>query len=163
MSDALQTHETSSWSAGILCPGQGGGRNSDIKMLDDQSEADRRPRRVIIVEDEIFVALHLETILQDLGFEVCEIIATGREALDFALRIQPDIIFMDINLRGDIDGIEAARLIREQTGIPVVFVTAYGDEATLKRVEAVAPDAPVLQKPAMTQALVAAISKVMGS
>jgi CheY-like chemotaxis protein len=68
-----------------------------------------------------------------------------REALDFALKIQPDIPFLDINLRGDIDGIGAARLIREQTEIPVVFVTAYGDEATLKRVAAVAPEAPVLQ------------------
>ena len=68
---------------------------------------------------------------------------------------------MDINLRGDIDDVEAARLIREKLATPIVFVTAYGDEAMLKRVNAVAPNAPVLQKPPMTSALVAAIKKVI--
>jgi CheY-like chemotaxis protein len=160
---ALQIENVTSWSPELLWLGHGGARADEAKSLDDQSEADRSHRKAIIVEDEIFVALHLETILQELGLEVCQIVATGREAVDLALRIQPHIIFMDINLRGDIDGIEAARLIREQYEIPIVFVTAYGDQTTLKRVDAVAPDAPVLQKPAMTPALVAAINKVIGS
>ena len=121
------------------------------------------PKRALIVEDEIFVALHLELVLEDLGIEVLEIVATGREAFSMAIAEKPDVIFMDINLRGDIDGIEAARLIRDRSEIPIVFVTAYGDEATLKRVEAVAPHAPVLQKPALPKALITAIKRVIES
>jgi CheY-like chemotaxis protein len=157
-----QTAHSSSLAARILWFGKGG-TNDDNKSLNSASEIAEKPKRAIIVEDEMFVALHLETILEDLGLEVCEIVATGRDALDAAIASPPDIIFMDINLRGDIDGVEAARLIREKSDTPIVFVTAYGDESTLKRVNAVAPNSPVLQKPPMISALIAAIKKAIGA
>lgn len=130
----------------------------EASAVDDLERAPRR-RRALIVEDEIFIALHLETILQDLGLEVSGIVATGRDAVETAIRTEPDMIFMDINLRGDIDGVEAARQALAVLDVPVIFVTAYGDEATLKRISAVAPNAPVLQKPPQTATLAAAIMK----
>ena len=125
----------------------------------DVERAPRR-RRALIVEDEIFIALYLETILQDLGLDVSAIVATGRDAVETAIRTEPDMIFMDVNLRGDIDGVEAARQALAVLDVPVIFVTAYGDEATLRRIDAVAPNAPVLQKPPQTATLAAAIMKV---
>ena len=158
MGEACQTAHTSTLSGGIWWLGQGGEENDDNKSPRDVSTVGKKPKRALIVEDEIFIALHLETVLQDLGLEVSQIVATGREALDTAIANEPDVVFMDINLRGNMDGVEAARLIREKLELPIIFVTAYGNEATLKRVRAVAPDAPVLQKPLSATALAAAIS-----
>jgi CheY-like chemotaxis protein len=158
MSEAFQTVHPSTRLGCIWWLGQGGKENDDNTSPHDVSTVGKKPKRALIVEDEIFIALHLETVLQDLGLEVSEIVATGREALDVAVANGADVIFMDINLRGNMDGVEAARLIREKLELPIVFVTAYGDEATLKRVRAVVPGAPVLQKPANASALIAAIS-----
>ncbi len=144
----------------VLWLGEGDASPSEASNHRDAQDV-LPPRRALVVEDELFVALHLESILQDLGLEVCEIIATGHEAVAVAVQTRPDIIFMDVNLRGDIDGVEAARLAREVLDVPIVFVTAYGDEATLNRIAAVAPDAPVLQKPPTTAVLSAAIKKVI--
>lgn len=162
MREVFQTAHTSSLTPTVLWLGQSGGPSDDKNTLKVASEIAEKPKRAIIVEDELFVALHLETMLEELGLEVCGIVATGRDALSGVVTSQPDVIFMDINLRGDIDGVEAARLIREKLATPIVFVTAYGDEAMLKRVNTVAPNAPVLQKPPMTSALLSAIKKVMG-
>jgi CheY-like chemotaxis protein len=155
--------EMPSISPEILWLGQGDKMDAHGRPVTETSEAGRKATRAVIVEDEMFVALHLETVLQDLGLEVCEIVATGGDAVETAMTLEPDIIFMDINLRGDIDGVEAARLIRTTSDTPIVFVTAYGDEATRTRVNAVAPDAPVIQKPPMTSALVAAIREAIGT
>jgi CheY-like chemotaxis protein len=141
-----------------LAPANGGDAEEDPEPNDIEREP--RRRRALIVEDEIFIALHLETVLQDLGLEVSAIVATGAEAVATAIRTEPDMIFMDINLRGDIDGVEAARQALAVLDVPVIFVTAYGDEATLARIAAVAPNAPVLQKPPQTATLAAAIMKV---
>ncbi len=149
-----------SFSPEIRWLSQSGKMNPDGKLVTETSEINQLAKRAIIVEDETFVALHLETVLQDLGLEVCEIVATGGDAVETTMLLEPDIIFMDINLRGDIDGVEAARLIRATSATPIVFVTAYSDQATRARVDAVARDAPVVQKPPMTSALLAAIRKV---
>ena len=143
--------------------GQGSGSWPNDKSVADAAALRQKAKRVVIVEDEMFVALHLETVLQDLGLEVCQIVATGGAAVEASREYEPDIIFMDINLRGDIDGVEAARRIRQAYNTPIIFVTAYGDEAMLKRVNAVAPGASIIQKPPMTAALVAAISKAIGN
>ena len=103
--------------------------------------------QVLIVEDELLAAWHVESILQDLGHVVCGIAAKGEEAVRLAAELAPDIIFMDVNLGSGLDGIEAAKRIREASPVPVVFVTAYVDAATRQRITTAVPDARVLSKP----------------
>lgn len=101
--------------------------------------------RVLIVEDEGIVARDLNQSLTRLGHSVCGTSPTGADALVQAERARPDIILMDIRLRGELDGIEAARLIREKQDVPVVFLTAYADRETLARAASVGPYGYVLK------------------
>ena len=120
-----------------------------------------RGRRALIVEDETLVAWHLESVLQELGFEVCEVVSTGRAAVAEALATEPGIIFMDINLAGEIDGVEAAGQILEKSAVPIVFVTAYSDdEATLTRIHSIPGKSVVVGKPATPAAIEAAILRL---
>ncbi len=89
--------------------------------------------KILIVEDEALIALSIEGRLRNLGHEVCGIAASGEEALGQAEALKPDLVLMDIRLAGDMDGIETAALIRERLAIPVVYLTAHADEATLER------------------------------
>lgn len=91
--------------------------------------------RIMIVEDERIVALDLKTALEYLGYEIVKIASKGKDAIDFAEKLKPDLILMDINLQDGIDGTEAALQIREKWRLPVVFLTAYAEEKTLNRAE----------------------------
>jgi PAS domain S-box-containing protein len=88
---------------------------------------------VLIVEDEGVVAKDIETCLQRLGYEVAGWATSGDEAVEKADRERPDVILMDIRLRGEMDGIHAAEAIRRDHDIPVVYLTAYADDVTLRR------------------------------
>lgn len=90
-------------------------------------------RRVLIVEDEHIVQLHLSKIVSDLGYEVTGLAATTVEALESAAGQPPDLALMDIRLDGPTDGIETAKLLREKHDLAVVFLTAYADEQTIAR------------------------------
>jgi len=92
-----------------------------------------KPKKILIVEDEGIVALDLQDRLEQLGYEVCGIADTAKIALKMAAKHSPDLVLMDIVLKGERDGISAARQINELFGIPVVFLTAYADEKTLAR------------------------------
>lgn len=89
--------------------------------------------RVLIVEDEAIVAKDLEVRLTAHGYQVIGAVATGADAIEMAGRLTPDIVLMDIRLRGDLDGIEAADRIRRATHRPVVYLTAHADTATVAR------------------------------
>lgn len=91
--------------------------------------------RVLIVEDEGIVAEDLREILTDLGCQVIAVTSTGEEAVRKAELTEPDIIMMDIVLQGEMDGIEAARMIGSRSDVPVVFFTAHTDCKTLERVK----------------------------
>lgn len=93
----------------------------------------------MIVEDEIIVAQTIATMLRQLGHQVTAIVATGEAAIQQVAETHPDIVLMDIILRSDIDGIEAADCIRQQWGIPVIYLTAYADDATLARAKQTQP------------------------
>lgn len=95
--------------------------------------------RVLVVEDEAVVALALQKCLENLGHEVTARAATGEEAIRKAREIEPDVILMDIRLKGGMDGIEAARRILESMKIPVIYLTAYSDEKTLERARRTEP------------------------
>jgi PAS domain S-box-containing protein len=95
--------------------------------------------RILIVEDEAIVARDLQGRLARMGYEVCEIASSGEKAIEAAGRHKPNIALMDIVLKGDMDGIEAAETIAEQHQIPVVYLTAYADEHTLQRAKLTKP------------------------
>lgn len=95
--------------------------------------------RILVVDDEIIIARELEARLVALGYQVLGIASTGRGAVELTERSKPDLVLMDIVLRGDMDGIEAAAEIRMRWGIPVIYVTAFADEATLLRAKITEP------------------------
>lgn len=95
--------------------------------------------RVLVVEDEAIVAMDISVMLRGLGYEVEGPASTGEEAVELAERERPDLVLMDIMLRGGMDGVEAARRIRETTGAPIVYLTAYADEGTLLRAKTAEP------------------------
>ena len=97
------------------------------------------PARVMVVEDERVVALHLKQQLTRLGYEVPAIATSGSGGARGDPRTLPDIVLMDIHIEGEIDGIETAAAIPSELQIPVVYLTAYSEEATLERARATKP------------------------
>ncbi len=96
------------------------------------------PDKILIVEDEAIVAMDLRLHLQALGYETAGVASTGEQAIRLAAEHRPDLALMDISLGEGMDGIEAARQIQAM-GVPVVFLTAYADEGTLKRAKESGP------------------------
>jgi CheY-like chemotaxis protein len=117
--------------------------------------------RVLIVEDELLVAWHLESLVRDQSLEVCALVPDGQGAIEQAGDLDADLILMDIRLAGRMDGIEAARRIRENRGTPIIFITAHGDPTTRAHIERVVPGAPVLAKPVTGERLREAIATVL--
>ncbi|HVN97164.1 MAG TPA: ATP-binding protein [Syntrophorhabdaceae bacterium] len=95
--------------------------------------------RILIVEDERIVARDIERRLMSLGYSVTAIVSSGEEAIENAERTRPDLILMDIRLKGKMDGIEAAEDIRKRQDIPIVYLTAYGSEETIERAKITGP------------------------
>lgn len=94
---------------------------------------------VLVVEDESIVAKDIQNSLKKLGYVVPSVENTGEDAIDAAGKYKPDLILMDIMLKGDISGIEAAEQIRNRYQIPVIFLTAYADESTLSKAKVTEP------------------------
>ncbi len=94
---------------------------------------------LLIVEDEAIVAADLKATLERSGYTVLGPVESGEVAVEIAAEQHPDLILMDIRLAGEMDGIEAAARIRQQLHLPVVFLTAHSDEATLSRARESAP------------------------
>ncbi len=97
-----------------------------------------RPVKLLVVEDEALVAMHLENCLKALGYEVRSA-SSGEEALELAQAWWPQLALMDIHLAGVIDGIEAADELRRRFHVPSVFLTAYADEQTIQRAKKAEP------------------------
>gem|GEM_PF-1148910 len=93
----------------------------------------------MVVEDEGIIAQDIKNCLENLGYTVPEVVFTGQEAIKKAGIIRPDLILMDIVLKGDIDGIETATEIKSRYSIPIVYLTAYEDDKTLKRAKLTEP------------------------
>jgi len=91
------------------------------------------PARILIVEDEFIVALDLQSRLKNLGYDVVGIASSGDDAVLQVQDSQPDLVLMDIVLYGEMDGIEASTQIRESCDVPVIYLTANADPATLER------------------------------
>lgn len=95
--------------------------------------------RILLVEDEGLVAVDVQSILRRLGYEVCGVVASGRKAIEKAAEVRPDIVMMDIGLRGNMDGIEAAKYIYDKFKIPIIYITAFCDDITLQKARQTEP------------------------
>jgi CheY-like chemotaxis protein len=117
--------------------------------------------RVVIVEDEGLIALHIEEMLTHAGYEVADLFSAGEDVLAYlASSPPPEIILMDIGLAGSLSGIETARRIRQGADIPVIFLTAYNDRHHLTAAAAVSPYG-CLTKPFAERDLVAALESAL--
>jgi len=109
------------------------------------AETDTPRARILIVEDENLVALDIERGLKRLGYSIVGVVNNGLDALQKAEEEYPDLILMDIQIKGEIDGIETSERLHRNFNIPVVFLTAHADEATLQRAKLTGPFGYVLK------------------
>jgi len=101
--------------------------------------------QILIVEDEGIVAEEIKSRLLNRGYGVSGIVSTGEAAIRSVEEQRPDLVLMDIRLKGDMDGVEAAGRIRERRDIPVVYLTAYADDETLDRAKITEPFGYILK------------------
>jgi CheY-like chemotaxis protein len=112
---------------------------------------------ILIVEDELLVAMDTQALLKSHGYSVPAMAASGGEAISQALSLRPDLVLMDIRLRGEMDGITAAAQILTHHSVPVIYLTAFADDATLLRARTTAPYG-YLVKPFDESTLIASIA-----
>ncbi|NAS11961.1 LytR/AlgR family response regulator transcription factor [Poritiphilus flavus] len=97
--------------------------------------------KILIVEDEMLIGAKISLQLSNLGYEVTGIVARGKEAIQHIAHERPDMVLLDINLKGDVDGIETAHVIKKEYDIPIIFLTANSDEEHFERAKATQPEA----------------------
>lgn len=120
-----------------------------------------RPKaNVLVVDDEFIIADTLSQQVQELGLEVCGTAATAQAAVDLAQEHRPDIVLMDVRLKGEGDGVDAALEIHRTVGSKVIFITGSREPATMARIQLDHP-AGVLFKPIYGQQLRIAIEKAL--
>ncbi|BBL69168.1 response regulator [Methanoculleus chikugoensis] len=112
--------------------------------------------RILVVEDDGLIAFDIATRLEDAGYRDVAVAATGAEAIRQAENMRPHLVFMDITLKGDMDGIEAAEIIRKRFGSRIVYVTAHSDPSVRNRAMATSPAGYIL-KPYTAADLICAI------
>ena len=96
-------------------------------------------RRILIVEDQRLVAADIENTLKKLGYVVVGSVSSAEDAISKSEEMRPELVLMDVRLRGKMDGIQAAEIIRDRFGLPVVYLTAYADEETILRAKKTTP------------------------
>jgi PAS domain S-box len=101
--------------------------------------------KILIVEDEGLVAKNIQSRLKRLGYAIVALASSGEEAIRKAEETHPDLVLMDIILEGDMDGVEAAKQIYSRFNIPVVYLTAYADDDTLRRAKITQPFGYILK------------------
>ncbi|MFH1941478.1 MAG: PAS domain S-box protein [bacterium] len=104
-----------------------------------------KKKSILIVEDESIIAADMERCVEGLGYAVASVVSSGREAIQKAEELRPDLVLMDIVLRGDMDGIEAAEKIQSRFSIPVVYVTAHVDEKRIRNAKRTEPFGYILK------------------
>jgi DNA-binding response OmpR family regulator len=96
-----------------------------------------RTPTILVVEDETIIALDLQILLESFGFDVFGPVPSGETSIKAASFFRPDVVLMDVKLKGKMSGIDAAQIIHKHLRIPIIYLTAYGDEATVKEVSAI--------------------------
>src|SRR6478609_185571 len=95
--------------------------------------------RILVVEDRRLIAADIENTLKKLGYVVVGSVSSGEDAISTSDRLRPELVLMDVRLRGQMDGIQAAEIIRDRLDVPVVYLTAYADEETILRAKKTTP------------------------
>jgi DNA-binding NarL/FixJ family response regulator len=95
--------------------------------------------KILLVEDEVITASSLKMGLEDLGYEVCPLATRGQRALDIALKEKPDVVLMDVNLPGGLNGLETAKQLQERLETKVLFLTGYHDDDVISKINALNP------------------------
>jgi DNA-binding NarL/FixJ family response regulator len=95
--------------------------------------------KILIVEDDTIIAITIEGRLKEFGYKVVGRASTAQDAIKKTIDLEPDLVLMDIHLKGPVDGIEAAKTIYGIYNIPVVYLTAFSDENTLERAQKTSP------------------------
>lgn len=112
--------------------------------------------QIMIVEDERLVAHDIAELLKDEGYAIAAIASNAKEAIAKISEILPDLVLLDIRIKGELDGVNIAEHIQSFYAIPVIFLTAFSDPETLKRAQATQPMGYVI-KPFQPQQLVASV------
>ncbi len=102
-------------------------------------------KKILVVEDESIVAIDIEEQLKSLGYKIAGIFSKGEEVIAQIESLNPDLILMDIMLAGDLTGVETAEVVRQTFNIPIIYLTAYADEKTLKAAKETAPFGYILK------------------
>jgi CheY-like chemotaxis protein len=100
---------------------------------------------ILIVDDNVVFVVELEETLSDLGYQVAGVASTGFEAIQMAKEVRPDLVLMDIEMPGEIDGISAARNILAEERIPIIFLTGHVEEELLQRASRVTTDGYIVK------------------
>lgn len=100
---------------------------------------------IMVVEDEGVVSIDIRNMLQKAGYNIAAVAFQGEEAVQKAAISGPDLVLMDIGLKGEIDGIEAARRIRERLRIPIVFLTGFADDVTVAKAQEINPSGFIIK------------------
>ncbi|WP_445476309.1 response regulator [Methanococcoides methylutens] len=111
-----------------------------------------RSKKIVVIEDELIVGMMIKLKLEKMGYSVAGIASKGKDAISLVKDIHPDLILMDIRLKGGMDGIETAMKIRELYSIPIVFITADSSKGTRERASLVGHQG-YLTKPFMDEDL----------
>ena len=122
---------------------------------------DALPAHVFIVEDDQLLASALSAQVEMLGYRVAGMANTAEDAVRGVLQAKPQVVIMDLRLTGYATGLDAARSIRQNLEVPIIFYTAHGNDNALKQEVASMGNAQLLQKPAQEQTLLAAIAGVL--
>jgi len=117
-------------------------------------------KKILIVEDEIIVAMEIELALQSKGYAVVGKAPTSEKAIELAQKFLPDIILMDVNIKGSKDGIGTSKEILKFHNTSIIFLSAYSDSETVKRMQVIQPHY-FLPKPYSQSELVKIISTVI--
>lgn len=117
------------------------------------------PKKIGIVEDEGIVALDISGIISNLGYETAFIADSAEKALIKIIESMPDAVLMDIELKGKMNGLQAAERIREHHNIPIIFLTAFEDENTISKINAVENEGFII-KPFEDEMLKNALEKI---
>ena len=99
----------------------------------------------MVVEDEVVIAMRLQQRLASMGFDITGIVYSGEEAVETARRLRPDLILMDIMIPGKLDGIAAAKIVKAELDIPVVFLTAFSEDNIIERARQAEPYGYILK------------------